>query len=112
MTSYPVFLIGFMGAGKTTLGQAVAQRLKWQFLDLDHWIVAQTGKSVKQIFADEGERAFRQMEKEAIDTLAGTSGTPSIIATGGGAPCFDDHLLRMKAAGKVIYLRPSVSELF
>ena len=62
----PIFLIGFMGAGKTTVGRALARHLGYDFYDLDELISAQTGKSVQQIFADFGEAEFRRLESAAI----------------------------------------------
>lgn len=82
-----VFLVGFMGAGKTTVGLTLSQRLGWRFVDLDRQIEARAGKTIAAIFQELGEPAFRQMETEALAKLlhALDDGDPSVIALGGGA---------------------------
>ncbi|SRR6266478_3507905 len=90
MTAVPsnrrVFLIGFMGAGKTSVGKALAQRLNWEFRDLDRVIEAREHKTVAQIFADSGETGFRKAECAALeDLLANSARGKWIIALGGGA---------------------------
>lgn len=77
-----IFLVGFMGAGKTTVGKHLARHLGWQFIDLDALIVEQTGKMIVDIFAQEGEAYFRQLETKALASLA--LNTNTIIALGGG----------------------------
>lgn len=80
-----VFLLGFMGAGKTTIGYRVAGQLGWTFTDLDETIAARQQRSISRIFADEGEAAFRQYERTALaEVLAATEERPSVIALGGG----------------------------
>jgi shikimate kinase len=80
-----VALIGFMGAGKTSVGQALARRLGWEFVDVDRRVEARTGHSVAEIFATAGEQAFRYAETDALrDALAGAA-TPRVLALGGGA---------------------------
>lgn len=77
-------LVGFMGSGKTTVGELLAQRLDLKHRDLDDIIVERAGKSIQQIFDDEGEAAFRQLEHEVLaDTLVNGKG---ILSTGGGTP--------------------------
>ncbi|TAE52543.1 MAG: shikimate kinase [Bacteroidetes bacterium] len=100
-----IFLIGFMGAGKTTLGRHAARRLNIPFTDLDEYIEAQQGCKVQDIFAEKGEAAFRALEAAALQEIHHSSATPGIIATGGGTPCYGDNLLMMKQMGRVIYLR-------
>lgn len=105
------FLIGPMGTGKSTLGSATATYLEWDFLDLDEAIESYKGRSVREIFAEEGEAAFRTEEGAALTRLPNQVKGPTIVATGGGTPCFGDHLARMKTMGKVIYLQTSVETL-
>ncbi len=105
----PVFLIGYMGAGKTTLGQILANRLGLAFLDLDRYIEKQEGKSISRIFADSGETAFRRIESKALRSISKLKGI--IVATGGGCPCFADNMDYMNACGYTIYLRWEAREL-
>ena len=82
-----VFLVGFMGAGKTSVGRALAERLHWRFQDLDDRIIEREGRSVAEIFRDSGERAFREAEhaalRQVIEELR--NGTGRAVALGGGA---------------------------
>jgi shikimate kinase len=98
----PVFLIGFMASGKTTVGRLVAEGLGWQFRDLDQVITDGIGRSVAQIFADDGEAGFRRRENEALKSVAQWPRT--VVATGGGAACQEPNLSLMLASGRVIAL--------
>jgi shikimate kinase len=104
----PIFLVGFMGSGKTTVGRALAQRLSWSFEDLDDLIAMAAGMTVADIFAREGEPAFRRRETEALRSAAARRRT--VVATGGGAACREDNLGLMTAAGRVIALVVSAPE--
>jgi shikimate kinase len=77
-----VVLLGFMGAGKTTVGAMLARRLGWRFVDLDHLVEQRAGRSVPDIFAQDGEARFRQLEREATDEVAAWKDV--VIAPGGG----------------------------
>lgn len=81
MTQPNVVLTGFMGAGKTTVGRLLAAQLDYQFVDTDDWIVARAGRAIADIFRDDGERAFREMERLAAHHFSQTEGF--VIATGG-----------------------------
>jgi shikimate kinase len=105
----PVFLIGFMASGKTTVGRIVARRLRWRFRDLDQSITEAAGLSVVQIFADEGEEGFRRRESEAVRNATGLRRT--IVATGGGAACRDPNLDLMLASGRVVALSVTADEV-
>lgn len=105
----PIFLIGFMGSGKTTFGKLLAKTLNLRFIDADTFIEQQAGRSIPTIFQEVGEDGFRQMEKEALQALAAMQDV--VVATGGGMPCFFDNLQVMKDAGLTIYLEVSVTEL-
>jgi shikimate kinase len=105
------YLIGFMGAGKTTLGKQIAGRLGFHFQDLDAFLEAQTGRSVRQIFVEEGETAFRAKERQALQELIRSSPTPLILACGGGAPCYENNLALMQQNGFLIYLKAEPSTL-
>ncbi len=82
-----IFLVGFMGAGKTSVGRALAQRLNWSFQDLDDCIVEREGRSLARIFQESGERAFRQAEHLALREILAdrTRGSCGVVALGGGA---------------------------
>ena len=97
-----IYLIGYMGCGKSTLGKDLATKLKIQFIDMDHYIEARNHKTVPQIFADEGEEAFRLKERKALEELSVFDDV--VIATGGGAPCFFDNMDLMNRTGKTIFL--------
>lgn len=100
-----VFLIGYMGAGKTTLGRALAATMNLQFLDLDDFIVSRQHKTVKEIFADVGEEGFRQIERNAL--LEVSEYEDVVISLGGGTPCFFDNMDIVNRSGKSVYLKPS-----
>jgi shikimate kinase len=106
----PVFLIGFMASGKTTVGRLVAEALGWQFRDLDQIITDGVGRSVAQIFADDGEAGFRRRENVALQAAAQWPRT--VVATGGGAACQEANLSLMLASGRVIALTVTPDEVF
>ena len=97
-----VILIGLMGAGKTTVGRALARKLGRTFLDSDHEIEARTGVKIPTIFEHEGEAGFREREAEVIDDLTQRDGI--VLATGGGAALRLDNRERLKTRGTVVYL--------
>ena len=101
-TSRHLFLLGFMGCGKSYWGKILASKLGLPFLDLDEWISDKEGKTVAQIFAEKGEAAFRLMERDALHSLADLP--TSVVATGGGTPCFFDNMDWMNRNGTTIYL--------
>lgn len=94
-----------MGAGKTTIGRALAKRLDLEFIDSDHEIEARTGVSIPTIFEIEGEEGFRRREAQVIGDLALAGGR--VVATGGGAVLRPENRDRLKASGFVIYLNVS-----
>lgn len=104
-----IFLVGLMGAGKTTVGRALAKRLGKRFVDSDHEIETRTGASIPTIFEIEGEANFRRREADVIRDLTGQSGL--VLATGGGAVLDGASRAHLKARGTVIYLRASVSSI-
>jgi len=97
-----IYLIGYMGCGKSTLGRRLSKHLDLQFVDMDHYIEERNYKTIPQIFAEEGEAEFRKKERKALEELS--EFTDIIIATGGGAPCFFDNINLMNRTGKTIYL--------
>ena len=102
-------MIGFMGAGKTTLGKVIARKMKLQFLDLDTLIVRSQGKSISQVFEDEGESGFRKIERKVLEELLKSDNY--ILACGGGTPCYKDNMGRMNAKGVSLFLDVSEEEL-
>jgi len=97
-----IYLIGYMGCGKSTLGKRLAKYLNLEFVDMDHYIEMRNHKSVPQIFAEEGELEFRKKERKALEELSEFSDI--VIATGGGAPCFFDNMDLMNRTGATIYM--------
>jgi shikimate kinase len=97
-----IYLIGYMGSGKSHLGWKLANHLGVQFVDMDNYIEERNCKTIPQIFAEEGEAEFRKKERKALDELSEFNDI--VIATGGGAPCFFDNIDLMNESGKTIYL--------
>jgi len=99
-----IFLTGYMGCGKSTIGRKVAALMGINFIDLDKFIEERNFKSVPDIFAQEGEMAFRLKERQALEEVSQFEDI--VIGTGGGAPCFFDNMKMMNKAGITIYLAP------
>lgn len=97
-----IYLIGYMGCGKSTLGRKLSKHLDLQFVDMDHYIEERNCKTIPQIFAEEGEAEFRKKERKALEELS--EFTDIVIATGGGAPCFFDNIDLMNKTGQTIYM--------
>lgn len=105
-----IFLVGLPGSGKSTVGRQLAQRLQTSFIDLDHKIEEDAGLSVRQIFSQFGEEHFRQLEREALlDVINKFKNT--VVATGGGTPCFFDNMKVIKERGLSVFIDVPVSEL-
>lgn len=105
-----VYLVGMMGAGKTTLGKALAQKTGQEFIDTDRVLVERTGVPVATIFEIEGEEGFRRRETAVIAELARRSGC--IVATGGGAVISEENRRVMRDSGTVVYLRARLENLW
>jgi shikimate kinase len=105
-----IFLVGMMGAGKTSVGRLLARNLGKQFHDSDQTIEARTGVKIPVIFEHEGEQGFREREAAVIDELTALHGV--VLATGGGAVLREDNRRLLKSRGVVVYLRASVTELW
>lgn len=108
--SQNIFLVGLMGAGKTTVGRVLARRLHLQFLDCDHEIEARTGVAVRTIFEVEGEAGFRAREAAMIAELTARPGV--LLATGGGSIGNPENRRLLRERGTVIYLRARPEDLF
>lgn len=103
-----VFLIGPMGAGKTTVGRKLAEQLGCSFFDSDHCIEERCGADIPWIFDIEGEAGFRQREIQIIDELSQKQGI--VLATGGGAILHAENRQHLAARGTVVYLRASINQ--
>lgn len=104
-----IFLVGPMGAGKSTIGRKLAKKLELQFFDSDHEIELRTGAQITLIFEIEGESGFRRRESQIINELTSHSGI--VLATGGGAVLDPDNRKYLRERGFVVYLRASVGQL-
>jgi shikimate kinase len=105
-----VYLVGMMGAGKSTVGRLLARRLKLRFVDSDHEIERRCGVKVPLIFDIEGESGFRARETQTLAELAGLEGI--VLATGGGTVLAEENRQRLAARGTVIYLRATPEDLY
>jgi len=104
-----IFLIGYMGAGKTTLGKAFARDLNISFVDLDWYIEERYHKTVGELFAEMGESGFRELEKMMLHEVGEFEDV--IISTGGGTPCFFNNMDYMNEHGTTVFLEASPSVL-
>lgn len=100
-----IYLIGYMGSGKSTVGKELAQTLNLQFIDLDSYIEDRNLKTIPEIFASEGEEGFRKAEQKSLHEVSEFENI--VIATGGGAPCFFDNMDHIKKTGTSLYLEGS-----
>lgn len=105
----PLFLIGFMGSGKTTLGKKLAHHLGRTFIDLDHAIVDRIGMSIPTYFKQHGEQQFRELESQILKEQQGKY---AVISTGGGSPCFFDNMRWIQENGLSIYLHLTPKALY
>ena len=104
-----VFLIGYMGVGKTTVGKLLSIDLGMEFIDLDKYIEKRYRKSIPELFEKKGEAGFRKIECEMLREIATFQNV--LISTGGGAPCFFDNMNLMNKMGITIYIKASVDQL-
>ena len=98
-----IFFIGFMGCGKTSWGRKLAAHLGYEFIDLDHVLEAHAGMTIAEYFSTFGEDAFRELESSILKTTDYPEN--AVISTGGGLPCFFDHMQWMNANGKTLYIK-------
>jgi shikimate kinase len=108
-----LFLAGFMGSGKSTVGLLLAEELGWDFVDLDTIIEQQEGMPIARIFADRGEPAFRQLEHDALreQTRAAERGKPRVVAVGGGAYAQERNRTLLEPMGTVVWLDAPIDVL-
>ena len=105
-----IFLIGYMGAGKTTLGKAFAREMNLSFVDQDWYIEERFHKTVQEIFEERGEQGFRELERQMLHEIAEFENV--VISTGGGAPCFYDNMEFMNQKGETVFLNVAPDVLF
>ena len=105
-----IFLIGYMGAGETTLGKAFAREMNLSFVDQDWYIEERFHKTVQEIFAERGEQGFRELERQMLHEIAEFEDV--VISTGGGAPCFYDNMDFMNLKGDTVFLNVTPEVLF
>jgi shikimate kinase len=105
-----VILVGFMGAGKSSVGRLLAKRLGRCFVETDDLIVAREGRSIPEIFRSHGEARFRELEAEVLDLLKLKRG--DVIATGGGFPCGEGRMEALRAMGTVVWLTGEFDVLY
>jgi shikimate kinase len=105
-----IYLIGFMGAGKTSVGKIVAEKLQLEFCDLDDLIEAECGKTISSIFSEHGEAFFRELESKTLQSVSQNSG--QIVATGGGIVLRQSNWKIMKDEGITFYLKASPDVLW
>ena len=105
-----IFLIGYMGAGKTTLGKAFARAMGLTFVDLDWYIEERYHKTVSQIFTERGEEGFRELEKRMLHEASDFENV--VISVGGGTPCFFDNMEYMNQVGETVFLDVDNQVLF
>lgn len=105
----PIFIIGYMCSGKTTFGSALSRKTGLKFIDLDEYIEQNQGKTIKEIFADQGEKAFREIERVAL--LEVSSKEDCIIACGGGTPCHFNNMEIINSSGISVFLETSPKTL-
>ncbi|MCU0441036.1 MAG: shikimate kinase [Bacteroidia bacterium] len=108
-SNHRIYLVGMMSVGKTSLGKQLASQLHYSFIDLDKQIEMKAGASISELFENEGELFFREMEKAVLHETA--SRDHVVIATGGGTPCFYDNMEWMNQVGKTVYLKATVAFL-
>jgi shikimate kinase len=98
-----IFLIGYMGSGKTTVGKMLGESTGWDFIDMDDYMEEKYEMTIREIFAEKGEGVFRQMEHQCLKELL--SKTNVVVAAGGGVPCFNDNMTLINQCALSFYLK-------
>ena len=105
-----IFLTGYMGAGKTTLGKAFAREMNVPFIDLDWYIEERFHKSIRELFTERGEASFRELERNMLHEVGEFEDV--VVSTGGGTPCFFDNMDYMNVCGDTVFLQVEPEVLF
>jgi shikimate kinase len=106
-----IYLIGFMGSGKTHWGKLLSQKLNLPFFDLDEQVVSQEGKPIADIFADSGEEYFRLLEKDTLHIIS-ESHDSFVMACGGGSPCYFNNIDYMNRQGTTVWINTPIEVLY
>ena len=109
MYTMKVYLIGYMGSGKSSAGKLLAEKMKVDFLDFDRYIENETGKTIAEIFDTEGEEKFRELENQYLKKILNKENT--VVSLGGGTPCFHNNIELINKSGKSVYLDMDVESL-
>jgi shikimate kinase len=109
LNSRRLYIIGFMGSGKTTTGKKIASLLGWTFIDLDKKIEEHEGETIPEIFDHNGETYFRRVESEVLKGIKSNTGI--VLSTGGGTPCHGDNMDYMLETGLTLYLKLTPGQL-
>lgn len=104
-----IYIIGFMGSGKSTAGKKLSALLGWTFIDMDRKIEEVAGKTIPQIFSQDGEDVFRKIESEVLKSIKTQEGT--VVSTGGGTPCHGENMDYMLGSGLTVYLKMTPEQL-
>lgn len=107
-----IILVGYMGCGKTTVGKNLARVCEWSFVDTDEWIEEQQGRSISEIFASDGEAAFRDMETAVLREMLAGKKEGFILSTGGGMPVREENRALLKQIGRVFYLQAEPETIY
>jgi shikimate kinase len=105
-----IYLVGFMGCGKSTVGKKLANKLGFDFIDLDSFVEEQAGSTIEKLFKVSGEDVFRKFERNCLRVIS--QKTNQVISTGGGTPCFFDNMEVINSTGMSVYLKMSAETLF
>lgn len=105
-----IYIVGYMGAGKSSGGRRLARTMNVPFVDTDEALTVSSGMEVSEIFSAHGEDGFRKMEHQVLRELSALDGT-HVVATGGGTPCFEDNMAYMLSHGTVVYFKVAPSAL-
>ncbi len=105
-----IYLIGFMGTGKSTVGRALADTMDRKLLDTDELIISRDGRDIPTIFTEDGEEYFRQIERQVVSDISAIR-EPAVVSCGGGVVLFDENTAAMHSSGRVIWLTASAKEI-
>ena len=104
-----LFLVGYMGSGKSTVGRLLAKKLNCSFVDIDHFIENRYHQTISKIFGEKGEAGFREIEHRVLLEISNYEKV--VVSTGGGLPCFFNNMELMNQTGTTIYLKENIDEL-
>lgn len=105
-----LYLIGFMGSGKSSMARLLAKEIDWKLMEMDETIEEECGKLISEIFLNEGEEYFRELESDLLNRIA--SDRHYLVSCGGGVPLREENIRRMKSSGTVVWLQASAEETF